>query len=460
VLLTQGLKLPFSLFRLIFLAVLVRLASFFLLMADPDEWSYIISASELLNGEILYFEVIDIKPPGIFLLFMALIKAFGMNMFIFRIFGAVLLGTAAWSAGRVARVIWKNDGVQWPASMLFLSAFIYPMGNALNTEVFYVSFAIISLQLLSGSRFILAGAFMAMAFVIKYTLPSEFLLFAMILLLPLVDKEGRLKLDRSLFKAIFKCATGFLVVLLLIVFWMQRTHSLHPFMEMMTSLPGSYAGSGTHKARLDLFALYHFRFVWLAIPAYWGLKKLHHFSSFKSGAFAVALVMVWLSVVISGKLHDHYWLQLAPLYSILGAGVLSRFSPWAVIPILLLSSNIISLKMIPDNTHIKVEAAKIKENLQPKAEIWVAGLPSVYYHLLQSDCPTPYIHGSLLSSEKHLKGFQIDRHQEWLNAIHNSDALLLRNDPNTPTEEIFELGKKHYEHRIRINEQTTLFLKR
>jgi hypothetical protein len=50
------------------LAVILRFFSFFPSVIDHDESTYLEMARMILAGKILYVDMIDIKPPGIFLI--------------------------------------------------------------------------------------------------------------------------------------------------------------------------------------------------------------------------------------------------------------------------------------------------------------------------------------------------------------------------------------------------------
>ena len=57
------------LFVLVALSVLLRFFSFFPSVMDHDESTYLVIANEMLHHKTLYTDLIDIKPPGIFLLY-------------------------------------------------------------------------------------------------------------------------------------------------------------------------------------------------------------------------------------------------------------------------------------------------------------------------------------------------------------------------------------------------------
>jgi hypothetical protein len=58
------------------LAVTLRFFSFFPSVIDHDESTYLEIARMLLSGKILYVDMVDIKPPGIFLILAGLQAVF------------------------------------------------------------------------------------------------------------------------------------------------------------------------------------------------------------------------------------------------------------------------------------------------------------------------------------------------------------------------------------------------
>jgi hypothetical protein len=91
--------------------------------------------------------------------------------------------------------------------------------------------------------------------------------------------------------------------------------------------------------------------------------------------------------------------------------------------------------------------------------VWCAGMPAVYYHLLQSPCPTPYVHGSLLTNPTHIQSFQIDVPKEWQSAMDKSDAILLNRQSTNRSQEILELASKDFPNVIQIDSETILLMR-
>lgn len=455
------LRWKYSLLNVLLLALLMRAASLTVLMIDPDEWSYIISAREWLSGKLLYADIIDIKPPGIFIIFSAFIALFGKWWVAYRLVTSLLLGFSAWACGKIALHIWKRPGVEWSAALLFLSAFIYPMAMAMNTELYYVPLVILAVYgLVKGGNWnILAGACMGFAILVKYTLPAEMLLLAFFLL-----KGFKKDTLSEAIVPVLMFTSGFAVIIGGCFIWLFYSGSLDFFIQMMKQLPSSYAQAGSMKARLDLFALFHFRFFWLAISAYAGwwimMKHQHPISIY----FVLLWLFVWISVTASGRLHDHYWLQLAPFYALVAAGSfpevhVRKLRGFLVLLLIALPNFWLLNKYNQQKQELREKAGKIASYMKDDMVVWCAGMPSVYYHLLQSPCPTPYVHGSLLTDPSHIQSFQINVPTEWQNAMNRSDAILLHRRSTNCSNEILELASKDFPNAIEVDPETILLMR-
>jgi hypothetical protein len=424
---------PYHFLAVLIAAMLFRLPSFFLDLIDPDEWTYWISAKECLAGKDLYSDIIDIKPPGIFIVFAVLIKGSLGSFFLARMWSALLLGVAAYSIGSFSSQLLRDERLKWPASLLFLCGFSYPFGQALNTEVFFVSFTCIGLCLLLRNRpfsamvgFLMLG----LAFSIKYTALSEISIGVLIISIPLL-KESKYK------EWLLTGFSGVLLVLMpfaLMHVYFYTQGNWDAFLHVVYSMPGKYAGSGNLKAKLDLLALFHFRFFWLVIPAYMGLRVLALKNRPVFFLFVYWLLASWFMVVLTGKLHDHYWLQLMPVYALCASVCMVEFASSnmriglilaGMLSVFALSSLRLYKNLYGYNLQVKTESAAFVQKFGSGKTVWYAGMPAVYYELTHSRVPTPYLHGSLLFSEKHIQGFGIKVPDEWIKAIQHAEITVI-----------------------------------
>lgn len=78
---------------------------------NSDEFTFMILASDILDGQMPYIERFDNKPPGIFIMFAGAMAVFGENLWAIRVFGDVML----WLIGMMVYVIAAPRFGSWPA---------------------------------------------------------------------------------------------------------------------------------------------------------------------------------------------------------------------------------------------------------------------------------------------------------------------------------------------------------
>lgn len=166
-------------FVFLFIAIVVRLFSFFTSVLDHDESTYLIIGRDLLHGKSLYLDVTDSKPVGIFAIYAFLHFLFGYSILLTRLFVAVLVGATAYLLYLVSGRIIKNRPAALATGFIYIyctSTWNY-FGLSPNTELFFNFFTACSLLFLlekSISRYCLAGLFFGIGFIIKYLVLFDF----------------------------------------------------------------------------------------------------------------------------------------------------------------------------------------------------------------------------------------------------------------------------------------------
>jgi hypothetical protein len=166
-----------------------------------DQATYCVIGRGLLDGQQLYRDLWDNKPPGIFYIFALIVKIFGPVMWwvgvidllwllgisylIFR-FARRYLGDAAAAITVVVHGVWHVQGGYW---------------HAAQTETFLMLFVFLAYFAVShggswpGLRHFVAGILLAAAFWIKY---NAIVFLPIVLLLPYIDFSGLDALPRHL----------------------------------------------------------------------------------------------------------------------------------------------------------------------------------------------------------------------------------------------------------------------
>ena len=183
-------------FVFLFIAIVVRLFSFFTSVLDHDESTYLIIGRDLLHGKSLYLDVTDSKPVGIFAIYAFLHFLFGYSILLTRLFVAVLVGATAYLLYLVSGRIIKNRPAALATGFIYIyctSTWNY-FGLSPNTELFFNFFTACSLLFLlekSISRYCLAGLFFGIGFIIKYLVLFDFVALISFLLVHDISQKKK-----------------------------------------------------------------------------------------------------------------------------------------------------------------------------------------------------------------------------------------------------------------------------
>ncbi|HEY6838593.1 MAG TPA: glycosyltransferase family 39 protein, partial [Geobacteraceae bacterium] len=191
------------------LLVLILILGFVLRMAflhepfERDEGLYGYIGQEILRGAIPYSDIADIKPPGAFYIYAAMIALFGNTLEAIRVATAVYALATTFFVYRLARYV---QGAAAGLAAAFLFAVFSPapltQGSSSNTEVFVLLPLVISVYLLvrgadSGRRLYFAGSgfFAGAALLIKtVALPFLLVILAFVALRPGFLKQWKSRL--------------------------------------------------------------------------------------------------------------------------------------------------------------------------------------------------------------------------------------------------------------------------
>jgi len=416
-----------SIYLLLALSILLRMGSFINIMADYDEWTYWQIASEWMSGERLYIDLIDIKPPGIFLVFALLMKISLHQFWVAKIWTALLLGVGSWNVGIIANRIFKVNRLA--AGILFLLSFNYYFGTAMNTEVFYVSFAAIGGALMLSEfnpKRIIGAMFLGFAFCIHYAVAVD-----MVVIMALLWYISREKSFSTKLVSMLQSGILFLLIPGLVALMFYFNGYLELLKEVVFELPGKYISKTSSRVLIDSIALYHFRFIWLVIPGYLGLVAAFRKERLLGSVFTAWIVLVWVFILVSSRLHQHYWLHLSIPMSILGAYFIysvrfDKYRPYAYVPVALaiLVSAFFHFKKAFEINESIVSVNFSIPKMQMTDVLWSANGPAVYYTLQGKNCPIAFVHGSLSFDENHCQVFDNTCESVWKQALDRANVVV------------------------------------
>ena len=426
------------------LALLMRLFTFFPSVINHDESTYILIASELLNGKIYLQHVIDTKPVGIFLLFAGFLTVLGNSILAIRILTAFWIVLTAFGIYRVH----KDLGGRAPAP--FASGLIYIVitsiytfyGISPNTELFFNLFTILALWLLLRPQpkmtpFFLAGLCLGAGFLIKYVVLFDALAFCLFFLWQSIRKQWHPRQTLSLFAA---CASGFAIPFgaVLLFYWSINFGASFWFYAFEVS--GNY-----------FIERHWFDYVKYVLESFgrFGLVSFFFFyalfdQSLRLRTFKMLIVLwslcILYVILLPGKLFGHYFIQfMLPLCLMAGSFFDSRrtlpdflskiFTPkigYAVLGLLVGANFWFQKKDYFDKPDYAQQIADyLDDKIQPQDAIYTGNYHQIIYHLLDRESPTPYVHRSLLWDEKNVKALEINRPEEFQRILRQAPKYII-----------------------------------
>jgi 4-amino-4-deoxy-L-arabinose transferase-like glycosyltransferase len=323
---------------IVLVALAIRLPFFFPAVIDWDESTYIIGGQALLDGDVLYQDIWENKPPLLFAFFAASIAVLGKSISAVRLAGVVCVVAAALLVRAAASRI-ATPATGTTAALIYVAAAsLLPSAQATMTEHPAVVPLLAALCLLGrpapGFRILLAaGALAGTAAMIRTNLAVVAVAVAAILALDAPRAWSGIVAKRVAVYA----AGGAAVVGLTAVPYYDR---LGVWWSGVVVAPLRYAGS--QASMLDVLKS-HFLYLLRAIAGLegsivgvaivagaggfaGGFLLVTRFRSCTSPVrrhlllFGIALLATALSILGSGVAHGHYLIQLAP-FAAIGAAV-------------------------------------------------------------------------------------------------------------------------------------------
>ena len=402
------------------LSIMLRFFSFFPSVLDHDESTYMVIGRDILQGKILYTDVTDNKPIGIFIIYAILHSVFGYSIFLKRLFVSLLVGISAFFILRVSKNLFKDNKVAfWSGTVyiLFSSLRIY-YGLSPNTEVFFNFFTICGLLFLIQSKKLtsfVGGLLFGLGFLIKYLVMFDFLF--LVLFLMVLEMIQSKRLNWHIFSNVIFSVVGFLIPIIGVnlVFWVGENFS--DFYSAMYVIPKSYAGNPSLEKFVKMLVNFAIWFAPLHIlTAYVLLAKNKALKKWHKAFFVAWLAAVLFAIYLPGKGFNHYTIQLmVPLSLIAGLFFHPEIKGQKFVKIILNKkfamiigiTFIVGLELASFGKNVlrkdryKEVANYINQDLNPGEQIYPSNFGQIMYYLTKSEAPTKYIHRSILSSDLH-----------------------------------------------------------
>jgi 4-amino-4-deoxy-L-arabinose transferase-like glycosyltransferase len=447
-------------------AILMRLFSFWITVIDHDESTYIVIADALRQGKVYWRDVIDTKPPGIFILFAIMQTVFGNSIMVIRLVTAITVGLTGWMLFLAHRKLDegraedKYSSAAVASGLLYISAvsiFTYH-GIAPNTEHFFnlVTSGALVLILLNRSPalYVLAGTLLGCAFLIKYVTAFDAFAFGLFLII-----SQWKSISSWMIKGIALVA-GYAVPLTLAWLWYDRQGMTGDILFYLTELPGRYISDKSWKDYLLYTGEQFGRFLPLTI---WFMYVMFNRSNVNQSIFIVGglwATLVYVVCLLPGKLFPHYFIHmLLPLSFVAGSFFDPRLrlrSGWTwwrkpmvvksmlgIIVVVTLTTQIIDYR--PSKDTVKPVANWLNQRLQPGEHIYTGDYEQILYFLTGTSSPTPYIHSSLLWNDEHMSALKIDQHKTLNDIFDQKPRYVLMKNIRTYGPVILPMMEPNYE---------------
>ncbi|MFK7899161.1 MAG: ArnT family glycosyltransferase [Cyclobacteriaceae bacterium] len=315
----------------ILLSVLVRIFTFYSTVLSHDESTYLVIAQELLRGKLLYKDLLDIKPIGIYALFAGIITIH-KSIFFIRLVATILVAATAFLLYKVKYTFSKHTILSLSVGAFYIFALTTRKAVSPNTEVYFVFFSILGLYFLAKAQqnrfsIFLAGLSLGIGFIIKYVVLFDFI-FLSIYFFILLNTAQSVK-GKVLF--FLKNATilfiGLIIPFLAVHLYFYQLGIFEEFLYMTYQAPLRYSENRSFLTKLDFAAGIHKYYLVFMILFYLSLL-------FATKRKEMVFTLIWFVVTLFGVSvmgggYHHYMVQCMPAACFIGPNLLfqtRRFS--------------------------------------------------------------------------------------------------------------------------------------
>ncbi len=307
------------------LTAIVRVPTLFEPLWYGDEAIYLTIGQQILRGDMLYVDVFDHKPPGIYYLTAASLAVFGHSVAAIKV---VLLG---WSVATLfalyflaRRLLDDRVAVLSVAIFSLLATPTWLEGDLFGSEILMILTTCVALLLgLNGQPFV-AGLFFGLSLLLK--VPAIFDFGAFFVFVALGLEKGS---ERRTLSELGRLTAGLVAPALMTAAYFAAEGALPEFYESAFAFNVDYTSSAN-----DPF-FEHGRLVLNALPAVALVAVLAAITLRRwrtgegSAPSEFQFIVLWLAfsfegVLLGGHPYEHYLIQAAPPFSLLAAFTLTR----------------------------------------------------------------------------------------------------------------------------------------
>jgi 4-amino-4-deoxy-L-arabinose transferase-like glycosyltransferase len=298
-----------------------------------DESYYSAGAAELVAGGTFFRNVVDHKPPGIYLIYALVYRLAGVfNVTAVHVVLVLVAALTAYLVGLVAQEFFGARAGRWAGMLYAVASVVGPANDfqAANSELF-MNLPLVAALWLAARTWVRGRALHAESFAMGLLVGVAVLIRpqAALALLPMAVVVVRREVE---FTAVALAAAGMMLPLLAMAAWLWRADALA---DAVTSLAYSryYTNSLPFEVKLANATLKTLFFlaidVGLVIPAV-ALIVRGRRRDFVWRHGVGCLLVSWLlasfvAVSMGGRFYPHYFIQILPLLAIMAARQLTTW---------------------------------------------------------------------------------------------------------------------------------------
>ncbi len=394
---------------LVLMAIGLRLTSFFPLVIDHDESTYLIIADQWLKGKIPYVDNIEVKPIGIFLLFASVLKI-ASSVWAVRLAAAVAIGMTGFFLALASNSYFKNSRGIFVGTLYVFAGSLHKWSWSANTEIFFLLFSSVTLYLLiryrkPGSIF-LAGLSLGLGFLFKYHILFDGMAFGLLFIILRHRQIKKILIDGCLF------IVGMVLPMAICLASYFIIGHLDEFIFATWTIPSRYTSDTLLGSSLLFMGEFYLSLLPLSLLFWAGLATTYQKRHVRVLRFILIwLILSWFGILFTGKNYFHYYFQALPclcfflpqFIEILGIEKWAKSlnfqasqSKWIVIIALLFLTNFNQFLFWNSSSDYLPEAAAMIRNDESKVTYIYTNHQNILYYLTDTSVPTKYIHTSLL----------------------------------------------------------------
>lgn len=447
------------------LTVLLRFFSFFPSVIDHDESTYLEIARMLLSGNVLYIDMVDIKPPGIFIILAGFQAVFGHSIFVMRLLVAIWIGITSFLIYSTGKLLLKDERASFAAGIiyiLFISTWSY-YGISITPEIFFNLFTIAALYVLlrkqSPACYFLAGLLAGMGFLVKYLVIADFAVIMLFVTILSIYSERKNNVSWIIF-SIFLSGAGFFLPFIMLNLTYYLNGNFGEFYNIIYLAPSRYALEFEPWIMLKYILSFQLLFIPFFFFFYYALIIKQKMG--KAYTLVKQFLILWslialVAVTIAGKSFGHYTIQLMLPVSLIASlffhsdrrlpAPLNRMFSWGfgryILLVLVIVLMMIKIEYLLRRDIPREIATYLQPRLTENDVVYSGNYHHILYYLLKKESPTKYVHRSLLLSEHHIKALDIKVDEEFRKIIaHKPVYIVIEKD--IPNEMIQDLLNNHY----------------